>query len=112
MQYEVNADRTSSPAGHSSYAWGLAGKVSQMVQVVVRARFGYAMPNGRNPWQVTKDDIGILRWKRHRRYARLVELLVIWDGDPARKARKVVLSSLEIIGVQVNRHRVVVLSSY
>ena len=80
-----------------------------MVEVVVRARFGYAMPNGRYPWQVTKGDIGILKWKRHSRFARLVELLVVWDSDPQRQARRPILSSLEVVGLQINRERVVVL---
>lgn len=79
------------------------------MEVVVRARFGYAMPNGNRSWQVTKGDTGILRWKRHPQYARLVELLVIWDKDPARKPRRIVLPSLEIMGLQVDRYRFTVL---
>ncbi len=77
-----------------------------MIDMVVRAQFGFSMQNGRHPWQVTKGDTGILRWKRHPRYARFVELLVVWDNDPARKARRPVLSSLEVIGMQFDRNRV------
>lgn len=87
---------------------GLAGKVSQMVEMVVCARFGFAMPNGRYPWQVVRGDTGILQFKRHKRYARFVELLVIWDNDPGRKARRAILSSLEVIGVQTGRNRVTI----
>ena len=81
-----------------------------MVNVVVRARFGYAMPNNRNSWQVTKGDTGVLRWERHPRYARFVELLVVWDDDPVQKPRRIILSSLEVIGIQINRYRIAVVS--
>jgi hypothetical protein len=89
---------------------GLAGKVSRVIEAVIRARFSYTMPDGRIPWNVTKGDTGILRWKRHRRYARFVELLVVWDGDPTRKARRTVLASLEIIGLQLSQERILIYS--
>jgi len=82
-----------------------------MVEMVVRAQFGFSMPKGRYPWQVTKGDTGIVRWSRHPRYARFVELFVVWDNDPARKARRTVFSSLELIGIQIDRHRIMVLSA-
>lgn len=93
--------------GHSLQSSELAGKASDM-QVVVVARFGYESRNGKERWTVTKDDVGVLRWKRHRRYARLLEPVVVWDNDPDRKARRSIFSSLEIIGMQAGGTRLTV----
>jgi hypothetical protein len=78
------------------------------MEVVLKAKFGYIIPNGRTSWEVVDGDTGILQWKRHSRYARFVEPLVVWDRDPDRVPRRLIFSSVEIIGIQAEQHRILV----
>jgi hypothetical protein len=85
----------------------LAGKVSQMAEVVVRARFGFGIAKRGGAFTVNEKDTGILQWKRHVRYPRLVEFVVIWDHDPTRTPRDAAVhAAIEIIGIQVEGYRI------
>jgi len=85
----------------------LAGKVSQMAEVVVRARFGFRIAKRGAAFTVNENDTGILQWKRHVRYPRLVEFMVIWDHDSTRTPRDAaVQAAIEIIGIQIEGYRI------
>ncbi len=77
-----------------------------MSAVVVRARFDSRTLESPAPWEVRRGDLGVLRWKAHRRHARFFELYVVWDRDSARRARKVIVSSVAVVGLQSGRARV------
>jgi hypothetical protein len=102
------AVKASSLIGDFASSVELAGKASQMVEVVVKARFEYVAMDGRDRWAVKQGDVGIARLRSHRRYARFFEALVIWDADPNRKPRRSVLSSLVIVGIQTKGTRLIV----
>lgn len=82
-----------------------------MIHIVVKARFSYLAMDGRERWPVKKGDFGIIRPESHRRYARFVEPTVIWDADPSRKARRPILSSLAVVGLQARGVRLMVSQS-
>lgn len=77
-----------------------------MSAVVVRARFDSWTLDSVDAWPVKKGDLGVLRWKRHRRHARFLEACVVWDSDPTRRLRRVILSMLEVTGLQTSTCRV------
>jgi len=79
-----------------------------MNAVVVRARFD-SRTLGRDPEYVSKGDLGVLEWKSHRRHPRFLEPCVIWDKDPHRKPRRVILSSIAVVGLETRTVRVLVL---
>lgn len=60
-----------------------------MSAVVVRARFDSATLDVLDLWRFKKGDLGVLKWKSHRRHPRFLEPRVIWDNDPQRKARRI-----------------------
>ena len=80
-----------------------------MSAVVVRARFDSATLESTDPWKVRKGDLGVLKWKAHRRHARFFEPHVVWDRDPKRRMRKVIVSSIAIAGLQTSASRVLLL---
>lgn len=71
-----------------------------MSAVVVQARYDSETLDRVDSWQVRKGDFGVLRWKPHRRHPRFLEPYVVWDSDPKRKLRKIILSSITIVGLQ------------
>jgi hypothetical protein len=81
-----------------------------MVDVVVKALFDYEFADVGDRWPVAKGDIGILRWRPHQRHPRFLEPLVVWDTDPKRRARKSILSSLAVVGLQTRNARVILTS--
>ncbi len=81
-----------------------------MGTVVVRAKHGFETLQEGDRWDVHKGDLGVLRWVAHRRHRRYLEPRVIWDRDPHRKARRVVLSSVAIVGLQTRTLRVRLIS--
>lgn len=78
-----------------------------MNAVVVRARFD-SRTLGPDPAYVSKGDLGMLRWKPHRRHPRFLEPCVIWDNDPHRKPRRVIVSSVAVAGLETRGVRVMV----
>jgi hypothetical protein len=56
-------------------------------------------------WQVKKGDLGVLRWKAHRTHHRCFVPYVVWDRDPERKVRKLMISSITIIGLHTSTSR-------
>jgi hypothetical protein len=85
----------------------LAGKVSQMAEIVVQARFGFGVSKRGATFPVNENDTGILQWKRHARYPRLVEFQVVWDNDPTRTPRDAAVhAAIEIIGIQIEGYRI------
>jgi hypothetical protein len=82
------------------------GKDKQMIAVVVRARFGARTLDSKNVWKVQKGDVGVIKWHRHTRYHRFLEPRVIWDLDPSHKARRTIMSSIAIVGLQTGTTRV------
>ena len=78
-----------------------------MVEVVVKARFGFSTPYA-GSYEVLEGDIGVLKWERHPRYTRLIEPLVVWDHDPSRTPHSAVHSAIEVIGLQIDQHRILV----
>jgi len=77
-----------------------------MNAVVVRARFDNKTLEDGASWQVRKEDLGLLKWKPHRGHPRFLEPRVVWDDDPKRKARRVILSSITVVGLETGRTRV------
>jgi hypothetical protein len=94
--------------GHSPPGSELAGKVSHMVDIVIKAQFGYGPIDVSDPWLVTAGDVGLLRWRTHRRHPRFLEPVVVWDKDPSRRARKCIVSSLTVAGFQSKHTRLLV----
>jgi hypothetical protein len=82
-----------------------------MSAVVVRARFDSETVESIDPWEVRKGDLGVLKWKSHRRHPRFFEPHVVWDRDPQRRVRKVIVSSIAIVGLQTSGSRVLLLRS-
>ena len=76
------------------------------VDVVVKARFDSKTMDPVDAWQVRRDDLGTLKWKPHRGHPRFLEPCVVWDGDPQRKVRRVILTSITIVGLQTQAARV------
>jgi hypothetical protein len=79
-----------------------------MVEVVVKARFSYELMDAGERWSVATGDVGALRWKPHKRHPRFLEPLVVWDNDPSLRARKTILSSLTVVGLQTEKTRALV----
>jgi hypothetical protein len=77
-----------------------------MIAVVVRARFGARTLDSGSAWKVRKGDIGVIKWHRHRRHRSFLEPRVIWDRDPSHKARRTIMSSIAITGLQTRTTRV------
>ena len=80
-----------------------------MSAVVIRARFDSETLDASDPWLFRKGDLGVLQWKRHRRHPRFLEPCVIWDNDPKHAVRRVILSSITIVGLQTTTARVMLL---
>ncbi len=76
------------------------------IAVVVKAQFGSKTMESDDAWQVRKGDLGTLKWKSHRGHPRYLEPCVVWDGDPQRKSRRVILASISIVGLQTPAARV------
>lgn len=74
--------------------------------VIVRARRESETLDGVDIWRFRKGDLGILHWKRHRRHPRFLEPCVVWDRDPKRKVRRVIASSIAIVGLQTQATRI------
>ena len=79
-----------------------------MNAVVVRARFD-SRTLGRDSEYVSKGELGVLKWKPHRRHPRFLEPSVIWDKDPHRQPRRVILSSIAVVGLETPTVRFLVL---
>jgi hypothetical protein len=79
-----------------------------MSAVVVRARFTTKSLEIDAPWQIRKGDLGVLKWKSHQKHPRFLEPHVIWDRDPARQSRRVILSSITITGIENRAVRVLI----
>jgi hypothetical protein len=71
-----------------------------MSTLVVRAKHDFETTDDGNRWNVQKGDLGVLKWVAHKRNPRFVEARVIWDRDPERKVRRLILSSIVIVGLQ------------
>jgi hypothetical protein len=76
--------------------------------VVVMARFNY-QTSGKKAMQVKKGDLGLLQWRPHRRHPRYLEPVVVWDKDGQRKCRKIIWSSLSIVGLQTAGTRIMLI---
>lgn len=81
-----------------------------MSAVVVRARFDSPTLDA-DSWHVRKGDLGVLHWHAHRRHPRFFEPRVMWDRDPKRRVRRVIVSSIGIVGLQTRTSRVLLLRS-
>lgn len=81
-----------------------------MSTVVVRAKYDSEATDDGERWDIQKDDLGVLKWVPHKRHPRFVEARVIWDRDPGRRVRRVILSSILIVGLQTPNLRVVLVS--
>lgn len=77
--------------------------------VVVKARFDSETLDTVDAWRYSKGELGILHWKPHKRHPRFLEPCVIWDGDPKRRMRRVILSSITVVGLQTPTDRVLLL---
>lgn len=84
-------------------------KAEMTAAVVVKARFDSETLDTVDPWRFDKGDLGVLHWKVHGRHPRFFQPCVIWDGDPRRKVRRVILSSITIVGIQTPTARVLLL---
>lgn len=80
-----------------------------MNAVVVKARFNSQTFDG---WKIKKGDLGVLQWTPHKRHPRFAEPRVIWDQDPNRKARRTIVSSIEVAGIQSLRVRILIVSNF
>jgi hypothetical protein len=83
-----------------------------MNAVIVRARFDSRTLDASNSWEVRKGDLGLLRWKPHRKHPRFFEPRVVWDRDPEQKNRKVIVSSISVVGLQNAHTRVLLLPRF
>ena len=77
-----------------------------MSAVVVRARFDTETLDDTAPWKVRTGDLGLLKWKPHKKHPRFLEPRVVWDGDPKHKARRVIVSSIAVVGLETATTRV------
>lgn len=82
-----------------------------MAAVVVRARFDSQTSDHSGRWNVKKGDFGVLKWKAHGRHPRFFEPVVLWDRDPQRQVRRVIVSSLTVVGLQTRGARVLLVRS-
>lgn len=81
-----------------------------MSTVVVRAKHDFETTGEGDRWDVQKGDLGVLRWVPHKRHPRFGEARVIWDRDPEQKVRRVILSSIAVVGLQTPTLRVMLVS--
>lgn len=81
-----------------------------MSAVVVRARFNSKTLDAADGWIVKKGDLGVLKWLPHKRHQRFLEPRVLWDRDPKRKVRRIILSSIAIVGLQTATARIMLTS--
>jgi hypothetical protein len=81
-----------------------------MSTVVVRAKYDSETSVDGDRWDVQKGDLGVLKWVSHKRHPRFSEARVIWDRDPQRRVRRVILSSIVIAGLQTPTLRVMLVS--
>jgi hypothetical protein len=79
------------------------------VVVIVKARFDSETLDSSDPWRFKAGDLGTLQWRQHRKHPRFVEACVIWDRDPKRKVRRVILSAITVVGLQSSDARVLLL---
>jgi hypothetical protein len=92
----------------ASHSGNLPDRSIGMNAVIVRARFDSQTLEPTDPQFVAKGDLGLLKWKRHRRHPRFLEPCVVWDKDPHRKVRRVILSSIAVVGLETGAARVLV----
>jgi hypothetical protein len=79
------------------------------VVVIVQALFDSETLGSRDVWRFKAGDIGMLRWRQHRKHPRFLEPCVIWDGDPKHKVRSVILAAITVVGLQSSDVRVLLL---
>ena len=79
------------------------------VVVIVQARFDSGTLDSSDSWRFTAGDLGTLQWRQHRKHPRFMEACVIWDKDPERKVRSVILSAITVVGLQSLDSRVLLL---
>ncbi len=77
--------------------------------VIVKARFDSETLDTVDAWRFRKGDVGVLNWKRHRRHPRFLEPCVVWDKDPTQRSRRIILSSIAVVGLQTPTSRIVLL---
>jgi hypothetical protein len=77
--------------------------------VVVKARFDSETLDTPGGWRYSEGDLGVLHWKPHKRHLRFLEPCVIWDADPKHKMRRVMLSSITVVGLQTPTDRLLLI---
>lgn len=77
-----------------------------MSAVVVKAKFDSETLETGESWLVKKGDLGVLKWFSHKRHPRFLEARVMWDRDPKRKVRRIIQSSVAIVGLQTPSLRI------
>jgi hypothetical protein len=80
-----------------------------MNAVVVRAQYDSQTLEHDDPQRVSRGDLGVLKWKPHRRHPRFLEPCVVWDKDPHRKSRRVIRASFAVVGLETGSVRVMIL---
>ncbi len=80
-----------------------------MGTVVVRARFAYETTDDPIRWEVKEGDLGVLTWVPHKRHPQFLEPRVIWDRDPKKNARRIIGSSVTVVGLQRTRIRMMLI---
>lgn len=92
--------------GELARSLSLPERKASMSAVVVKAKFdSETLDTGEN-WIIRKGDLGVLKWSSHKRHPRFLEARVIWDRDPRRRVRRVILSSIAIVGLQTTTIRI------
>jgi hypothetical protein len=79
-----------------------------MNALLVRARFDMSSAHEKTPWKVRKNDLGVLKWKRHQKHIRFLEPRVVWDDDPQHLSRRVILSAIAVAGIDTGTTRILV----
>lgn len=80
------------------------------VGAVVRARITgstFSSEAGDASYQFVRGELGVLTWNRIADHVNAWEPFIVWDGDPARKDRKVLLAAVEVVGIQAREERFV-----
>lgn len=98
------------PCGGLALHGSLPGKGTMNVSIVVQARFSCDTLDRGRRLTVSTGDHGILKWKAHKRHPRYSEPLVLWDRDASQKPRRVVLASVQVVGLQVSSTRMLLSS--
>lgn len=53
------------------------------------------------PYEFKKGEVGVLSWHEHRDHPDYYQPLIVWDNDPAKAKRPILLTGFEFIGIQI-----------